>query len=99
MTKLKLVAVGLFWGSLAMAQTPQAGGPPPGMEKAREACAPDIQKLCPDVKPGGGRIIQCLRSHATEVSDPCKTAMQQAHGHRHGAGGAGPGGATPPPAN
>jgi hypothetical protein len=30
------------------------------------------------VKPGGGRIEACMKSHLSEVSDPCKDAVAQA---------------------
>jgi len=35
------------------------------------ACAEDAKKLCSDVKPGGGRVYQCLDSHAAELSPAC----------------------------
>jgi Cysteine rich repeat len=41
-------------------------------QAAAEACKPDVEKFCQDVQPGGGRIIQCLRQHETELSDACK---------------------------
>jgi hypothetical protein len=30
------------------------------------------------VKPGGGRIEACVKSHLSEISDPCKDAVSQA---------------------
>ena len=39
------------------------------------ACASDIQKLCPDVRMGGGRVAACLRSHQAELSDHCNSAF------------------------
>ena len=41
----------------------------------RAACAADVQKLCSNVPPGGGRIIACLKQHKEEVSDRCKQAI------------------------
>jgi hypothetical protein len=35
------------------------------------ACEADIKRLCAVVKPGDGRIRQCLQEHAQEVSDRC----------------------------
>ena len=46
-------------------------------------CKADAAKLCPDVKPGGGRIAACLREHKDAVSDACKARIQ-AHRARHG---------------
>jgi len=44
-------------------------------EAAREACQPDVAKLCADVKPGGHRVAACLRDHASELSQACQAAM------------------------
>ena len=38
---------------------------------AMRACAPDAAKLCRDVKPGEGRVIECLKSHQSELSPAC----------------------------
>ncbi|HXX81072.1 MAG TPA: cysteine rich repeat-containing protein [Thermodesulfovibrionales bacterium] len=51
----------------AFAQGNGGGGP----------CAQDVQKFCPGVEPGGGRIMKCLHEHAGEVSDACKARLQQ----------------------
>jgi len=48
------------------------------MEKVHEACKGDAEKLCKDVKPGGGRIARCLKEHQQQVSPGCKNAMQEA---------------------
>jgi len=39
---------------------------------AWKACKPDIEKLCKDVAPGGGRVVACLKTHEKEVSPACK---------------------------
>ena len=38
----------------------------------RAACKPDFQKLCGDIKPGGGRIMECLGSKYDQLSEDCK---------------------------
>ena len=48
-------------------------------ESPRQACHEDAQKLCNDVKPGGGRILECLWNHYKDVSDDCYEAMQNIH--------------------
>jgi hypothetical protein len=65
------------------AQTPAQ--PPPAqapslqaVADARAACETDIQKLCPGVQPGGGRILACLKQHKDQVSDACKQAVVKA---------------------
>ncbi len=35
------------------------------------ACGADVKLFCRTVKPGSGEILQCLQSHAQEVSDRC----------------------------
>ncbi len=35
------------------------------------ACDEDAKQFCRVVKPGSGQILQCLQSHAQEVSDRC----------------------------
>ena len=42
-----------------------------GGTKLRAACGDDLQRFCADVRPGGGRLVQCLSSHAPEVSPAC----------------------------
>lgn len=56
-------------GSATLAQAQQ--------NKAAEACKDDAAKLCPDVKPGQGRIMACLKEHKSEVSGECKKAVAQ----------------------
>ena len=41
----------------------------------RAACKPDFQKLCGDIKPGGGRIMECLGSKYDQLSDDCKKVV------------------------
>ncbi len=40
-----------------------------------EACRDDVLKFCKDIKPGEGRIIQCLKSHQNELSSQCKAGL------------------------
>jgi hypothetical protein len=63
----------------AMADEPPTAPSPQPANPVHAACAADIQKLCADVQPGGGRIIACLRQHRDEVSDGCKQAMKAMH--------------------
>jgi hypothetical protein len=39
------------------------------------ACDEDAKRFCRAVKPGSGQILQCLQSHAQEVSDRCYQAL------------------------
>lgn len=42
------------------------------VKEAHEACRGDVEKFCKDVKPGGGRIIACLKSHEKDLSPACR---------------------------
>lgn len=70
----------LVWSlpSLAHAQgaTPAQQVTPP----QQGPCAADFEKLCKDVKPGGGRLLACLKQHEAELSATCKQAQGKAHG-------------------
>jgi hypothetical protein len=39
-------------------------------------CAEDIAKYCKEVKPGGGRIITCLKDHESDLTALCKDKME-----------------------
>jgi hypothetical protein len=47
-----------------------------------EACKEDKEKLCKDTKPGGGRVLQCLKQHEGELSAACKEKMEQPRGRQ-----------------
>jgi Cysteine rich repeat len=49
-------------------------------EANKEACKPDVEKFCSGIAPGGGRIMQCLKQHESELSDACKAAEAKHHG-------------------
>jgi hypothetical protein len=98
-------------GLLAVAQGASAQGQaaspnPQAVAAARASCAGDLQRLCPGVQPGGGRLIACLKQHKDEVSDGCKRAVMAVLRGVNGGGGpggagpaaSGPGGAAPPEA-
>jgi hypothetical protein len=51
-------------------------------------CRADAARLCPGISPGGGRLAQCLREHAKQISAPCKQVIAE----RRARGGRGPGG-------
>jgi hypothetical protein len=41
------------------------------------ACRADVEQFCKDVKPGEGRIIDCLKQHENELSEQCKAAGEK----------------------
>jgi Cysteine rich repeat len=44
-------------------------------KEVKEACEGDAKKLCEGIKPGGGKIVQCLKQHESELSSECKEQM------------------------
>jgi hypothetical protein len=56
----------------------QDAKPAVDMSALRSACKDDVRKLCPDVKPGGGRIKECMAAHKDELSPTCHDALLQA---------------------
>jgi len=62
----------------ALAAAPLAAQSAPPAEGLGKPCADDVAKLCPGVKPGGGRIAQCLQGKADQISPACKARMEQA---------------------
>ena len=45
--------------------------------KGGKVCAADAQKLCKDVKPGEGRVRDCLIKNASKLTDGCKTRVEK----------------------
>ena len=45
--------------------------------KFRQACGADVQKFCQTAEKGRGAMRACLESHATELSDSCKSARAE----------------------
>jgi hypothetical protein len=76
----------------AGAAAARQASPPPGGAQVRKACAADIQRLCPDAKPGpGGGLRMCLRDHQNDLSADCRSALaamrqQRQHGQGQGQG-------------
>jgi Cysteine rich repeat len=43
-------------------------------------CKPDVERLCPGVQMGGGRIIKCLKAHQNEMTVGCAKALRKLKG-------------------
>jgi hypothetical protein len=39
-------------------------------------CKADVQRICPGVAPGGGRLVRCLKEHKNEVSIGCAKELK-----------------------
>jgi outer membrane protein OmpA-like peptidoglycan-associated protein len=57
----------LLIASMAGAQQP----PVPSRTEIVRACAGDVDRLCPGVPPGHGRIKACMKEHISQLSAPC----------------------------
>lgn len=77
------------------AQIAQRGDRARGVGKrVRRACAPELSRFCPDLPPGEGGIMRCLRPHQAELSEACRAAVPPRGRGRVGIGG---GGSPPAP--
>ena len=47
------------------------------LEMLRAYCKPDIERLCPKVEPGGGKIKECLMQNKMELSVGCAKALEE----------------------
>ena len=47
----------------------------------RSQCGSDFQKYCSNVQLGGGRATACLRSHASDLTPACRSALMSAGAH------------------
>jgi hypothetical protein len=92
-----LVCSALISGLLQTPRLSASPVPPQAPADPRVACAADVQKLCPNVPQGGGRIIACLKQHRDEVSQGCKQAIISTM-QRSGGGTGSAAGTTPAPA-
>lgn len=71
-TRTIMVALLLVCSEGALAQNMSSPQPP---NAPVNNCAGDRQKYCGMVKPGGGRIIDCLQSHKAQLTQACRTQM------------------------
>lgn len=75
--RMLTIAIVLLAGTANAQQASQAQ-----MQAWRDACAPDVKRLCPGISPGGGRLKACIREHAGEFSKPCADAMKEVRAAR-----------------
>jgi hypothetical protein len=62
--------------AMAMLVTPVAAQQRP--------CREDLQKLCPDVKPGGPEARKCLKDNLEKLSEGCRQRITAARAQRQG---------------
>lgn len=54
-----------------------AGIDPAEMQALKTYCRADIERLCGNVEPGGGRIKECLMAQKEQMSVGCAQALQK----------------------
>ena len=45
------------------------------IEEFGRSCRRDVDRFCPGIDPGGGRVLGCLHQHQLELSQPCQGEM------------------------
>ena len=43
---------------------------------AQQACHDDMEQFCSEVKPGRGRIQNCLKQHEAQLADECRDKIE-----------------------
>jgi hypothetical protein len=61
--------------ALGLLGTPARAQPSPSPAQ-RAACEDDYKQYCPDVVPGGGRIIACLKQNIAKISEKCRKTIK-----------------------
>lgn len=52
------------------------------MQQVRALCEADIRRICPGVRPGGGRLMACIQEKPEQLSAPCAEALLDARAGR-----------------
>ena len=77
-TSVGIGATLVLIASAVHAQQPAPQPAPPSKMEIAQACAGDIERLCPGVPPGEGRIKACMKAQITQVSAPCFDTLLRA---------------------
>jgi hypothetical protein len=75
-----LVAVLIALATPVMAQLPLPFPPlplpmPQGTPEERAACAPDVQRYCEAALPDTMRVLACLQSNRSRISNACNRVL------------------------
>ena len=63
------------------AAAPASRSPRDEARMVRASCGTDLQKFCADVRLGGGRALDCLRTHAADLSPSCQSTLSSLAAH------------------
>ena len=67
-----LTCIAALGAALLMSHSAFAASP------VAKACAADIKAQCADVKPGGGKLKDCVKEHFSDLSADCQVAIVRA---------------------
>jgi hypothetical protein len=81
---LILAAALALTANLVFAEDKPDGKPksPEGARQGSRPCEEEIKRLCPDIKPGEGRIAECVRQHEKEFSPQCQKKHAEMEKHK-----------------
>lgn len=65
----------------AATAAPRSLSPRDEARVVRASCGTDLQKFCADVRLGGGRAMQCLRTHAADLTPSCQSTLSSLAPH------------------
>lgn len=72
-----MTSIMIVLASAAMPAFAQGSAADAEIEALRTYCKADIERLCPNVEPGGGQIKECLMQHKEQMSVGCAQALQK----------------------
>jgi hypothetical protein len=76
-----MLRIGLFALVLTMSvpALAQGGGSSGASEAEKQACEPDVYRLCNDYVPDVDRIVACLNANRRSLSPACRAVMSRPH--------------------
>jgi hypothetical protein len=72
------IAALAFGSILAVAQTKIPEAMRNQAISVAQVCRADYDRLCSNIRPGGGRILACLSANIQGLSEPCRAALPDA---------------------
>lgn len=69
-------------GAKAEQSPEEAAGGRANLLRIKKACEEDVKRLCADIRPGGGRLLQCLRGKPDNLTPACRQVMDSRSGNR-----------------
>jgi multidrug efflux system outer membrane protein len=73
---LLIVCLDQHRAELSPACREKVGGALSALDKAKQDCSADIAAYCAGVKPGGGRLIDCLKKQPEKLAPACRSHVQ-----------------------